>query len=93
MSFIGEIYLVLSLNVINLKLDSLVVNNLNVEILAGMSFMFANDISVQPAKYQTIIGDLPLVQFYEKLNIIQYIVCQYVLHSNNNLVKRVLCVC
>ena len=37
--------------------ECLVVQNLDVDILAGTPFMEANDISVRPAKRQAIIGD------------------------------------
>ena len=39
-----------------LTLEALVVNNLDVDILAGIPFLFANDVSVRPAKQQIIIG-------------------------------------
>ena len=37
--------------------DGLIVENLDVEILAGTPFMESNDIAVRPAKRQVILGD------------------------------------
>ncbi|XP_071110370.1 uncharacterized protein [Haliotis cracherodii] len=37
--------------------NGLVVENLDVEVLAGIPFMEANDVAVRPAKHQIILGD------------------------------------
>ena len=37
--------------------DGLIVENLDVDILAGTSFMESNDIAVRPAKRQVMLGD------------------------------------
>ena len=38
-------------------LEGLVVENLDVDVLAGTPFMESNDIAVRPAKHQVILGD------------------------------------
>lgn len=53
----GECHLKLYRNGIELVLDALIVANLDVDILAGIPFMFVNDISVRPAIQQISIGD------------------------------------
>ena len=53
----------LSRDNIKLALDALVVNELDVDILAGISFMSSNDISVRPAKNQILIGDTNIVHY------------------------------
>ena len=39
--------------------EGLVVENLNVDVLAGMPFMETNDISIRPAKHQVTIEVAP----------------------------------
>ena len=46
-----------------LTLEALVVNNLDVDILAGIPFLFANDVSVRPAKQQIIIGGADIIYY------------------------------
>ena len=60
---VGETHLVLSRDNLDLKLDALVVNDLDVDILAGIPFMAVNDISVRPAKQQILIGDTYVVHY------------------------------
>ena len=55
MAVIGETHLTLSRSDLSLKLDALVVEDLDVDILAGTPFMSFNDISVRPAKNQVIV--------------------------------------
>ena len=55
LTVIGEVHLKLSRNHLNLQLDALVVDNLDVDILAGTPFMIANDISLRPSKQQVTI--------------------------------------
>lgn len=52
----GETHLTLSRDKYTLKLEALVVSDLDVDILAGIPFMTVNDISVRPAKHQIIMG-------------------------------------
>ena len=54
---VGEVHLTFARCSISLDLDVLVVDNLDVDILAGTPFMITNDISLRPAKQQiTILG-------------------------------------
>ena len=52
---VGEVHLVLSRSNLNLQLDALVVDNLDVDILAGTPFMITNDVSLRPAKQQVTV--------------------------------------
>ena len=52
---IGETHLVLSRGGTNLHLDALVVEDLDVDVLAGTPFLVSNDISIRPAKSQITI--------------------------------------
>ena len=54
---IGETHLVLSRGGTNLHLDALVVEDLDVEVLAGTPFLVSSDISIRPAKSQITIGE------------------------------------
>ena len=62
----GETHIMLSRDKIELASDALVVNELDVEFLAGIPFMSTNDISVRPAKQQnltpTLFSMIPLHQ-------------------------------
>ncbi|CAB3998268.1 Retrovirus-related Pol poly from transposon opus [Paramuricea clavata] len=55
LSVVGEVHLDLSRNVHTLHLDGLVVNNLDVNVLAGTPFIVTNDISIRPSKQQITI--------------------------------------
>ena len=57
LAIVGETHIMLSRDNLNLTLDALVVNDLDVDILAGIPFMAVNDISVRPAKQQIMISD------------------------------------
>ena len=46
-----------------LYLESLVVNELDVDILAGIPFMTSNDISLRPAKHQIVIGNSNIIHY------------------------------
>ena len=48
---------------LNLQLDALVVDNLDVDILAGIPFMTTNDISVRPAKQMISFADGSVEQY------------------------------
>ena len=63
LAIVGETHIVLSRDNLNLTLDALVVNDLDVDILAGIPFMALNDISVRPAKQQIMIGDTNTVHY------------------------------
>ena len=52
---VGEVHLVLSRSNLNLQLDALVVDNLDVDVLAGTPFMITNDVSLRPAKQQVTV--------------------------------------
>ena len=52
---VGEVHLALSRGNLHLQLDALVVDNLDVDALAGTPFMITNDISLRPAKQQVTI--------------------------------------
>ena len=55
LAVVGETHLALSRADKRLTLDALVVEDLDVDILAGTPFMIANDVSVRPAKRQVVI--------------------------------------
>ena len=57
LNIVGETHIVLCRDNINLTLDALVVENLDVDILAGIPFMQINDIMVRTAKQQILISD------------------------------------
>ena len=61
----GETHLNLSRDNLSLSLEALVVDDLDVDVLAGTPFMIANDISVRPAKCQVRIQD-SLVIYYQR---------------------------
>ena len=52
---VGEVHLTLSRSNLCLQLDALVVDNLDVDVLAGTPFMITNDISLRPAKQQVTV--------------------------------------
>ena len=53
----GETTIILQQDNLELQLNALIVDEINVEVLAGVPFMTTNDIAVRPAKHQVIIGD------------------------------------
>ncbi len=53
----GEVHLKLHRNHFKLQLDALVVEELDVDVLAGTPFMAINDISVRPSRHQISIQD------------------------------------
>lgn len=53
----GETHITLTRGKHHFKLDALVVDNLDVDVLAGVTFMAYNDISVRPSKHEINIGD------------------------------------
>lgn len=54
---IGETHITLSSGNNNFKLDTPVVDNLDVDIIAAITIMAYNDISVRPSKHEITIGD------------------------------------
>ncbi len=52
---VGEGHLTLSRSNLSLHLDALVVDNLDVDVLAGTPFMITNDIFLRPAKQQVTV--------------------------------------
>ena len=60
----GETRLILSSTDKHLALDALVVDDLDVEVIAGTPFLIANDSSVRPAKCQVRIQDSKVI-YYE----------------------------
>ena len=63
LAIVGETHIMLSRDNTELALDALVVNELDVDILAGISFMSTNGISVRPAKQQILIGDTKIFHY------------------------------
>ena len=61
LSIAGETHLMLSRNGVNLKLEALVVNDLDIDILAGIPFLTINDIGLRPSKQEAIIGGSDVV--------------------------------
>ncbi|XP_068703830.1 uncharacterized protein [Montipora foliosa] len=62
----GETRLILSRADNQLTLDAHVVDDLDVDVLAGTPFLIANDISVRPAKCQVRIQDSEVVHYEHK---------------------------
>ena len=60
---VGETHIMLSRDNIELASDAYLVNELDVDILAGTPFMSKNDISFRPAKQQILIGDTNIVRY------------------------------
>ncbi len=56
LSIIGETHMNLSRGRFDFQLEALVVEDLDVDVLAGIPFMASNDISVRPALQQIVIG-------------------------------------
>lgn len=54
---VGETQLTVTRDDREFLLDALVVENLDVEVLAGTPFMECNDVAIRPSKRQVILGD------------------------------------
>ena len=63
LAVVGETRLILSRADKNLALDTLVVDDLDVDVLAGTPFLITNDISVRPAKCQVRIQDSEIIHY------------------------------
>ncbi|CAC5408989.1 unnamed protein product [Mytilus coruscus] len=57
LNIVGECHFTLSRDGIELQLEALVVNDLDVDILAGIPFMSSNDIAIFPSKHKIVIRD------------------------------------
>ena len=62
--FVGETHLTLSRAGKHLTLYALVVEDLDVDVLAGTLFMITNDISVRPAKGQVLIQGSEILAYH-----------------------------
>ncbi|KAK3108270.1 hypothetical protein FSP39_004608 [Pinctada imbricata] len=60
---IGEVHITLCRDKRVLHLDALVVNDLDIDVLAGMPFMKRNDVGIRPSKNQVTIGDSLVIQY------------------------------
>ena len=60
---VGETHLTLSRAAKHLTLDALVLDDLDVDILAGIPFMITNDISVRPVKGQVLIEGSEVITY------------------------------
>ena len=63
LAVVGETRLILSRADKHLALDALIVDDLDVDVLAGTAFLIANDISVRPAKCQVRIQDSEVIHY------------------------------
>ena len=63
LAVVSETRLLLSRADKHLALDALVVDDLDVDVLAGTPFLIANDISVRPAKCQVRIQDSEVIHY------------------------------
>ena len=63
LAVVGETHLILSQADKQLALDALVVDDLDVDILAGTPFVIANDITVRPAKCQARIQASEVIHY------------------------------
>ena len=59
----GETTNILQQDNLELQLNALVVDEIDVDVLAGIPFMTTNDIAVWPAKHQVIIGDKKICKY------------------------------
>ena len=66
LAVVGESRLILSRADNQLTLDALVVDDLDVDVLAGTPFLIASDISVRPAKCQVRIQDSEVIHYEHK---------------------------
>ena len=63
LAVVGEVHLDLRRNANKLHLDALVVNDLDVDILAGTPFVVTNDIFIRPSKHQITIQDSNIIYY------------------------------
>ena len=55
LTVVGEVHITLQRDIHELHLEALVVKELDVDVLAGIPFLVANDISIRPAQHQVSI--------------------------------------
>ncbi|CAB4005774.1 Hypothetical predicted protein [Paramuricea clavata] len=77
LSIVGETRLSLSRNGKTLTLEALVVEDLDVDILAGAPFMTCNAIAVRPAKHEIIIAGSDIVPYGSRNSSFKYHVVRY----------------
>ena len=87
LAVVGEVHICLSRSKKKLALDALVVEDLDVDVLAGIPFLITNDISVRPATQQLTIQGSETIQYLtdEKNNAQTHIIraaTSYVLRSS-----------
>ena len=63
LTVVGEVHLTLSRSHLKLQPDALVVDDLDVDMLAGTPFMITNDISVRPSRQQITIKDSNVIYY------------------------------
>ena len=63
LAVVGKTHLILSRADKHLAFDALIVDDLDVDVLAGTPFLIANDISVHPAKCQVRIQDSKVIHY------------------------------
>ena len=90
MAVLGESHVSLSRSSKKLFLDALVVERLDVDVLADVSFLIANDISVRPATQQISIHGFETLHYLstDNPNIDTHTIraaTSYVLHVHNRL--------
>ena len=61
LDILGETHLTLSRENHSLQLEALVVNDLDVDVLAGIPFMERNEISIRPANHQITISGTDVI--------------------------------
>lgn len=62
LAVVGEVHVSLSRSGKSLAIDPLIVEHSDVDILAGIQFLIANDITVRPAMQQIIIQGSETIQ-------------------------------
>ena len=77
---VGEIRILLSREGQEFLLEALVVADMDVEVLAGVPFMFTNDISVRPAKYEVILKDGTLYRYGSSTKVGPHVVWRAQIH-------------
>ena len=63
LTVVGETRITLTRDNKSFLLEALVVDNLEVDVLAGVPFMERNDVTVRPAKHQVILADGMIYQY------------------------------
>ena len=59
----GEIHCTVTRSKMTFQLDTLVVDQLDVDVLAGNPFMVMNDVATRPAKKQIVLRGLDIVYY------------------------------